>query len=167
MIFYNVNLINLLYLQLTFTIVVLGSLMSLIEHKLPNSIRQMFRYGKHAHTGDNDELIKRIEIPKSWFSHFYVFAIFWSWFWLILTISVYFYGYQPGSLLLNYLDLSCGSDRAAESELEMNFDFSTDFNIKFFFSFTIRDLNSAHSLHHSVHAPLHRKQLSSDLLEKV
>lgn len=121
MIFYEVNLINILFLQLTFVIVVLGSLMSMIEHKLPDSIRQMFRYGKHAHKGDPDRLIKLIELPKSWFSHFYVFAIFWSWFWFILTTSVYFYGYQPNKLLLNYLDLSCGSDRKAESEFLIQF----------------------------------------------
>lgn len=120
MIFYSINLINLLYIQLTFTIVVLGSLMSLVEHKLPNSVRQMFRFGKHAHTGDSDKLVQKIEIPKSWFAHFYVFAIFWSWFWLILAIYVYFNGHQPSSLLMNYLDLSCGSDRQGESELRMS-----------------------------------------------
>jgi 3-oxo-5-alpha-steroid 4-dehydrogenase 3 / polyprenol reductase len=91
--------------------------MTIFEEKLPNSIRQMFRYGKHSHKGESDKLIELIEIPKSWFSHFYVFAIFWSWFWLILSISIYFYEYQPSQLLLSYLDLSCGRDRQPESKL--------------------------------------------------
>jgi 3-oxo-5-alpha-steroid 4-dehydrogenase 3 / polyprenol reductase len=103
-------------MQLTFVIVILGSLMTLIENHLPNSIRQAFRYGKHASKEKSDKLVELIELPKAWFSHFYVFAIFWSWASLLLAISVYFYQYQPGSYLIGYLDLSCGDDRKAESE---------------------------------------------------
>lgn len=110
------NLINLLFMQLTFVIVILGSLMTLIEKYLPTSVRQMFRYGKHANKGESDKLVEMIELPKAWFSHFYVFAIVWSWGSFILAVSVYFYEHQPHHLLVSYLDLSCGSDRAPESE---------------------------------------------------
>lgn len=79
----------------------------------------MFRYGKHSHKDGNDKLIKLIEIPKSWFSHFYVFAIFWSWFWFVLAICIYFYDYQPSPFLMSYLDLSCGSDRKSESKFKV------------------------------------------------
>lgn len=110
------NLINILFLQLTFVIVVLGTLMNLIENYLPTAIKQMFRYGKHAHKETPDKLVQLIEIPKAWFSHFYVFAIVWSWASLSLAVAVYFLSYQPHRYLIGYLDLSCGSDRKAESE---------------------------------------------------
>ena len=111
------NLINILFMQLTFVIVILGTLMNLIERYLPTVIKQTFRYGKYAHKENSDKLVEKIEIPKAWFSHFYVFAIFWSWGWLIITVSVYFYDYQPHQyLIISYLDFSCGNDRKAESK---------------------------------------------------
>lgn len=113
--FENLNLINLLFLQLTLVIVVLGSLMNLIEKYLPTSIRKIFRYGKHAY-GKSDKLVESIEIPKSWFSHFYNFALVWSWTMTILAISVYFYDYKPPKWFISYLDFSCGKDREVESE---------------------------------------------------
>ncbi|CRK88513.1 CLUMA_CG002207, isoform A [Clunio marinus] len=111
----NINLINILFMQLTFVIVVLGTLMSLVEKYLPTAIKQTFRYGKHAHKEKSDKLVEKIEIPKAWFSHFYVFAVIWAWGALILVISVYFYGYQPCPYLINYLNLSCGDNRIAET----------------------------------------------------
>lgn len=112
------NLINLLFIQLTVVIVILGTLMNLIEKYLPVSIKQMFRYGKHAYKGhESDKLVERIEIPKSWFSHFYVFALIWSWLMTSLAFGVYFFNYKPHPHFIAYLDFSCGSDRTAESEL--------------------------------------------------
>lgn len=116
------NLINLLFLQLTLVIVILGTLMNSIEKYLPVSIRQMFRYGKYAHKGDkSNKLVEKIEIPKSWFSHFYIFALFWSWSLTILAVSVYFFNYQPHPYFITYLDFSCGKDRQVESKHRLNY----------------------------------------------
>ena len=102
-------------MQLTFFVVILGSLINLVENYLPAVIKQTFRYGKHANKGKSEKLVELIEIPKSWFSHFYVFALFWSWGSLLSAVSVYFYQYQPHSYLIAFLDLSCGDNRSAES----------------------------------------------------
>lgn len=111
------DLIKLLFLQLTMTIVFLGSLMNSVEKYLPTIVRKIFRYGKHSYQSENnyDKLVDRIEIPKSWFKHFYIFAVLWSWIGLILASSVYFLNYHPHKFLLKYLDFSSGSDREIES----------------------------------------------------
>lgn len=114
------NLINILFVQLTVVIVILGTLMNLIEKYLPTSVKQMFRYGKHASKEKSDKLVEKIEIPKAWFSHFYVFAIVWSWGWLAVAVAVYFFGYELHPYVNAYLDLSCGSDRRPESERNFN-----------------------------------------------
>lgn len=111
----TMNLINILFMQLTFVIVVLGALMNLLEKYLPTAIKQTFRYGKHAHKDGSDKLVERIELPKSWFSHFYVFAIFWSWVWFAMGVKVCLLGGQLPSWVISYLDFSCGNDRSAES----------------------------------------------------
>lgn len=91
--------------------------MNLVEDYLPVSIKQMFRYGKHSYCGDRaDKFIKRIEIPKAYFRHFYIFAIIWSWLGLLLATSVYFYELVPPKVIVKYFDMSCGRDRLIESK---------------------------------------------------
>ncbi|XP_070503401.1 polyprenal reductase [Chironomus tepperi] len=110
------DLIKLLFLQLTLVIVLLGSLMNSVEKYLPTYVRKIFRYGKHSYQSENsyDKIVDKIEVPKSWFKHFYIFAVIWSWMGLILAISVYFQNYQPPLLFYKYLDFSCGSNREIE-----------------------------------------------------
>ncbi|CAO1430794.1 unnamed protein product [Diamesa serratosioi] len=109
------NLIDLLFIALTFFVVVLGTLVTSIEKYLPDAIKQSFRYGKHAHTGQQDKLVSLLELPKSWFKHFYVFAFAWTWLAVYLAVDVYFLGNRPHQFVLSFLDLSCGSDRSAET----------------------------------------------------
>ncbi|KAL7022178.1 hypothetical protein ACKWTF_012167 [Chironomus riparius] len=109
------DLIKLLFLQLTLVIVLLGTLMNSIEKYLPPDIRRMFRYGKHSYQSENSsKIIDKIEIPKSFFKHFYIFAIIWSWMGLTLAIRVYFLNYHPHIYLFKYLDFSCGINRKIE-----------------------------------------------------
>lgn len=113
------DLIKLLFLQLTLVMVLLGSLMNSVEKYLPSYIRKIFRFGKHSYQSENsyDKLVERIEVPKSWFKHFYIFAVIWSWLGFILAFSVYFLNYHPHMLLLKYLDFSCGTNREIEGML--------------------------------------------------
>lgn len=149
------NLINLLFLQLTLVIVILGTLMNLIENYLPVSIKQMFRYGKYAYKGKNsDKLVERIEIPKSWFSHFYVFALIWSWFMTILAVNVYFFDYRPHPYFIAYLDFSCGSDRQPESKLTFYYHYYLIIN-QLISSNSISNSNCINFNDYSMHTSVH------------
>lgn len=161
----NMNLINILFMQLTFVVVILGTLVTLIEKYLPTSIRQMFRYGKHAHKESSDKLVEKIELPKAWFSHFYVFAVFWSWIWFILAVSIYFFDHQPHQYLIAYLDLSCGSDRAAESK--KNLEIASERKLETFrFSFASHNVDRFRIDDGPMFKTIHRKQLSSNIFKE-
>lgn len=89
----------------------LGALINFIEPYLPVFITQTFRYGKHAYKGAPNWLAQIGEIPKSYFKHFYVFALLWSAVAMYLVTHVYVGGYQAPAAVVSFLDLMCGGNR--------------------------------------------------------
>ncbi|XP_075152579.1 polyprenal reductase-like [Haematobia irritans] len=89
---WNWNLLNLIFIGLSFLMVFFGALMSFMETHLPPSVKQFFRYGKHAYNAKKKSaLISKLEVPKSWFSHFYIFALAlscWS-MWLVVRVTLF------------------------------------------------------------------------------
>lgn len=117
---YKINLIQLVFIIFIITIVLLGSLMTLLESHLPNSIRQSFRYGKHSHKGETDKLVNLLEVPKAWFSHFYIFALVWSLLALYLISSVILSQQEAPEFVLRFLDLMCGGSRHRQVRVDSN-----------------------------------------------
>lgn len=111
----SVNLINFLFVQLIVIIVVLGGLIATIEKYLPTAIRQTFRYGKHALKGPQDRLVSLLEVPKSWFKHFYVFAAIWSTAGFYFMASNYFAGQPAPSYVIDFLDIMATTKRTART----------------------------------------------------
>uniref|UniRef100_U5EHQ2 Polyprenal reductase n=1 Tax=Corethrella appendiculata TaxID=1370023 RepID=U5EHQ2_9DIPT len=105
------NLVNFLFINLIVCIVILGSLVTFLEKYIPVFITQTFRYGKHAHKGRLDKFVSLLEVPKSWFAHFYLFSAVWSILGFYLTIRVCLYGYQCPAFVLKFLDICCTSFR--------------------------------------------------------
>ncbi|XP_037927916.1 polyprenol reductase [Teleopsis dalmanni] len=105
---YNINLIHAIFIGFTILIVIFGSLMNLIEQHLPLCIRQSFRYGKHCHVGSRDPLVTKLEVPKSWFKHFYVFAFTWSVLALFLVLKVLILRAEAPEFVLQFLDFMAG-----------------------------------------------------------
>ncbi|EDW04062.1 polyprenol reductase [Drosophila grimshawi] len=105
---YKINVIQLIFITFIITIVLLGSLMTLLESHLPNCLRQSFRYGKHAHKGATDAIVSHLEVPKAWFSHFYIFALAWSMLALYLISSAVWHQNGASEYVLRFLDLMCG-----------------------------------------------------------
>ena len=109
----NVNYLQLIMLFMTFTILILGSMINYLENYIPVFVSQTFRYGKFAYKGKPSKL-KVIEVPKSWFKHFYVFASIYCVCALYFAIDVYLYDAKPPKWLLSYLDFLCGSTRSTD-----------------------------------------------------
>lgn len=105
---YQINLLNSIFINFTLTIVLLGLLINAIEPHLPAFITQSFRYGKHSHKGEQNALIGKLEVPKSWFSHFYVFAFGWSLLALSLNLKVLIHGTTAPDIVVDFLDFVAG-----------------------------------------------------------
>lgn len=110
------NFVDLVFIQFTLTIVILAILINVSEAYLPAIILQTFRYGKHAYNGIPSQLVSRCEIPKSYFKHFYVFAIVWSLIVFGLSSIVYVGQWTIGSWLIRGLEALCGDNRVVSSE---------------------------------------------------
>lgn len=107
----SINWIDLIFVQFICTITVLGTLINFIEPHLPIIVTQTFRYGKHSYKGAPSRFVQNAEIPKSFFRHFYVFALLLSSGCMWLVAYVYIAGHQTPDTVLQWLDLLCGSDR--------------------------------------------------------
>lgn len=105
---YNLHLVNTIFIGFTVIIVVLGSLMNLVEPLLPTFIKQSYRYGKHRHKGPEDKLVSKMEVPKSWFAHFYVFAFSWSMLALYLVLKGIIMHSVAPEYVLEFLDFVAG-----------------------------------------------------------
>lgn len=106
------------YVQLAFcfmatTIIIFSSLINCLEQKLPCVLSQAFRYGKFSAKGRKSKF--NIEVPKSWFKHFYVvaFVIYTYVLWLVTT--VYILEWTVPKYVLNFLDLVCGTERISQT----------------------------------------------------
>ncbi|KAH8413344.1 hypothetical protein KR009_010085 [Drosophila setifemur] len=115
---YRINLLQLIFGTFIATIVFFGGLMTFVERHLPNSIRQSFRYGKHCFRGELDPLIEYLEVPKSWFRHFYIFAIFWSWLGCYLVVSVILSQREAPEYVLRFLDFVGGGRSQRKVEID-------------------------------------------------
>lgn len=71
---FEVNTIKIIFSFMTFFIVFFGLLLNKFEKYLPIFIVRSLRYGKFAAKGRDQGIIKSIDVPKSWFRHFYVFS---------------------------------------------------------------------------------------------
>ncbi|KAH8281467.1 hypothetical protein KR054_000827 [Drosophila jambulina] len=115
---YKINLLQMMFGTFIATIVFFGGLMTFLEKYLPNSIRQSFRYGKHSFKGETDPLVAWLEVPKSWFKHFYVFAIAWSWLGFFLLVSTVRDQREAPEYVMRFLDFMGGGRSHRKVEID-------------------------------------------------
>lgn len=105
------NWIDLIFIFFTLNVVVFAIFINVSESNIPPIFLQTFRYGKHAYKGKPSRFVQAFEVPKSYFKHFYVFAIAWAIFIFGLVYNVYVLGAGVPNWIIDALDLLCGSDR--------------------------------------------------------
>lgn len=108
------NLVELLFLFMGLTTVLLGSLVNYLEPCLPVIFSRTFRYGKFA--SDKECFLSKFsEIPKSKFKHFYAFALIWGAGGFYLGICAYLTGRPISGSVHSLLDLLVGGRREVKS----------------------------------------------------
>lgn len=105
------HVLKLVFMSMTSLIVIFGSLMNTIEKHLPTFIRQSYRFGKFSYEGKKSDIFV-IEVPKRWFSHFYVFAALYSTICFIFTINVYIFGGSAPPELIRMLNILATEKRS-------------------------------------------------------
>lgn len=91
---------------LTFLMVFMSSLINICENHLPDHMRSAFRYGKFAYNGKKSQ-VPTIEVPKSWFKHFYVYSSILT----VFTLSFMILRLDIPELFHQFMDLVAGTDR--------------------------------------------------------
>ena len=109
---FNVNLIWFALGFFTVWMIIFGGLVnSAFESHVPKLFSDAFRYGKTARSGSSNILVRSIELPKSYFLHFYIFASLYIPFLLYLCVDVYIFRNEAPSWTTNALDKLCTTGR--------------------------------------------------------
>ena len=71
---YDINIIWSILIFFTVFMVLYSGVISLLEPVLPTAILELFRYGKTLNGPVQSSLVALISVPKSYFTHFYIFS---------------------------------------------------------------------------------------------
>lgn len=104
---YNIHIVNTVFVTFIIAIIIAG-VFSRMEAVCPTFIHQIFRYGKHSYKGAINPWITKLEVPKAWFAHFYVFAFGWSTIALYLILKSVLFQQPAPEIVLSFLDLIGG-----------------------------------------------------------
>ncbi|XP_018579620.1 polyprenol reductase [Anoplophora glabripennis] len=105
------NYILLGFSFLTSTIILGSSLLNTLESKLPIFFVENFRYGKFGVKNKVSKIV--VKVPKSWFKHFYMFAIYFFPYIFYLVTSTYMFNSDVPKWFIQLLNITCGEDRVA------------------------------------------------------
>ncbi|KAJ8724765.1 hypothetical protein PYW07_015723 [Mythimna separata] len=87
-----INVIDFIFLNLAFAVTFTGVIINNFEKYVPAFIIKGYRYGSFAYQGSDANYLQVIEIPKSYYRHFYLFSTLFSASTLFYMFVVYFFG---------------------------------------------------------------------------
>ncbi|KAK2588228.1 hypothetical protein KPH14_004261 [Odynerus spinipes] len=108
----DVNFIRIIFILKSCFMILIGTLVVYAETYLPVSITRSFYYGKYAIKAQQP-IIEKLEVPKRWFRHFYVFAAPASTCSFILFFYKYILDGTIPEIVYWLLDISFGTSRKA------------------------------------------------------
>lgn len=88
-----INIIEFVFLSLATAVTFTGVIISKYESYVPAFIIKGFKYGSFAYQGSGGNFLEAIEIPKSYYRHFYLFSSIHSVATLVYMYVVYYHDY--------------------------------------------------------------------------
>lgn len=107
---WDVNLVWAVLIFFTAFMMVYNFVIAFGEPYLPEFVLELFRYGKTLNGPAKTTFVKMISVPKSYFTHFYIFSSIY----VPASLAAVLYCYHSGQfpeLLSQALDFVCTSDR--------------------------------------------------------
>jgi len=115
MIIYNfdINIIWAILIFFTGFMIIYNSIISLGEQHLPLGVLELFKYGKTLNGPVRNPFVKLISVPKTYFTHFYIFSSIYVPSLLLLVLYYYTNQTQVDGNIHSTLDFVCSERRSA------------------------------------------------------
>jgi len=115
---YDLHLIHFILGVFTIIMLVFNGIIEYFEESLPLFIVEAFRYGKTLNGPVQSKLVRLLKVPKSWFTHFYIFSSIYSPFLLYQAYQSYVNFSVVPDTYLDALDLVCTETRVSSATKE-------------------------------------------------
>lgn len=113
---YDINIVWSVLIFFTVFMVFYSGIISLLEDYLPNAVLELFRYGKTLNGPVKSSLVSLIIVPKSYFTHFYIFSSIFIPSLLFLSLSSYVTNSPASPAVISSLDFICSSSRFVNTD---------------------------------------------------
>eukprot|EP00090_Calanus_glacialis_P009342 TRINITY_DN17721_c0_g1_i3.p1 TRINITY_DN17721_c0_g1~~TRINITY_DN17721_c0_g1_i3.p1 ORF type:complete len:307 (-),score=74.95 TRINITY_DN17721_c0_g1_i3:117-1037(-) len=112
---YDLNLVWSVLIFFTIFMIFYSGVISLLEDHLPTVVLELFHYGKTLNGPVKSSLVSIISVPKSYFTHFYIFSSVYIPTLLYLSLSHYTTNIPVSPSVISGLDLVCSSSRSVNT----------------------------------------------------
>lgn len=112
---YDLNLVWSILIFFTVFMIFYSGVISLLEDHLPTAVLELFRYGKTLNGPVKSSLVSIISVPKSYFTHFYIFSSVYIPTLLYLSFSHYTTNIPVSPTVISGLDFVCSSSRSVNT----------------------------------------------------
>jgi len=113
---YDINIVWSVLIFFTVFMIIYSGIISLLENHLPNAALELFRYGKTLNGPVRSSMVSLIVVPKSYFTHFYIFSSIFIPTLLFLTLISYTSSNNVSPAVISSLDFVCSTSRSVSTD---------------------------------------------------